>query len=144
MKAPPRYFLAAKLVVRSRTLNAPGYRCGKYRVWGDLASSRYFRVRPDVPQDEAFELLRGLPLMSGSLAKATRATLPQACQTIRGVTPEGHRLLEVFARSLETEERAFAVIDEYTLERGWRPTRRGWQNCCGASTPAQLRPPCAA
>ena len=89
LKAPTRYFLAAKLMVRSKTLNAPGYRYGKYRVWGDLARSRYFRVRADVPQDEAFELLRGLPLMSGSLAKATRATLPQACQTIRGVTPKG-------------------------------------------------------
>jgi hypothetical protein len=114
----PRSFLAAKLVVRSKTLNAPGYRYGKYRVWGDLARSRYFHVCPDVPQDEAFELLRGLPLLSGSLAKATRATLPQARQTIRGVTPEGHRLLEAFAKVLATEERAFAVIDEYTLERG--------------------------
>ena len=118
LKAPPRYFLAAKLVVRSKTLNAPGYRYGKYRVWGDLARSRYFRVRHEVSQDEAFELLRGLPLVSGSLAKATRATLPQACQTIRGVTPEGHRLLEAFAKALATEERAFAVIDEQTLERG--------------------------
>jgi hypothetical protein len=44
LKAPPRYFLAAKLAVHSKMLNAPGYRCGKYRVWGDLAHSRYFRV----------------------------------------------------------------------------------------------------
>ena len=57
-------------------------------------------------------------LVSGSLAKATRATLPQSCRTIRDVTPEGHRLLEVFARSLETEERAHELIDEQTLERG--------------------------
>jgi hypothetical protein len=34
------------------------------------------------------------------------------------VTPEGNRLLEAFAKALATEERAFAMIDEYTLERG--------------------------
>jgi hypothetical protein len=117
VKAPPRYFLVAKLVVRSKTLNAPGDRYGKYRVWGDLRRSRYFRVRPDVPEDEAFELLRGLRLVSGSLAKTTRGTLPQGCQTIRGVTPSGQVLLDSFAQALATEERASRVVDEYTLER---------------------------
>ena len=82
LKAPPRYFLAAKLVVRSKTLNAPGYRYGKYRVWGDLARSCYFRVSPDVPQDEAFELLgelKGAPLLDGvrGAAPADRAALAE-------------------------------------------------------------------
>ena len=50
-------------------------------------------MRPDVPGDEAFEL-RGLPLVSGSLAETTRSNLPQACQTMRGLTPEANLLLD--------------------------------------------------
>jgi hypothetical protein len=118
LKAPPRYFLAARLIVRARTLNPPGHRYGPYRIWGDLSRSRYFRIRPDVPQDEAFELLRNLPLVSGSLEGCSRTSLPQGCQTIRGVTAKGHALLDAFAGALPTEERARLVMDEYALERG--------------------------
>ncbi len=39
-----RYVLAAELVVRAKTRNAPGSRYGAYRVWGDLKRSRYLRV----------------------------------------------------------------------------------------------------
>jgi 5-methylcytosine-specific restriction endonuclease McrA len=117
IKAPPRYFLVAKLVVRSKTVNAPTFQYGKYRVWGDLTQSRYYRVRPDQPQDEAFELLRGLPLASGSFETFTRLTLPQGCQTIRTVSPKGHQILDTFAQALGPETRAQQIIDEYTLER---------------------------
>jgi 5-methylcytosine-specific restriction protein A len=45
-----RYAFAAELVVSAKTLNAPGYRYGAYRVWGDLRRSRYFQVdgQPDI------------------------------------------------------------------------------------------------
>ena len=36
------YVLAAELVVRSKTVNPPGFRYGHYRLWGDLVLSRYF------------------------------------------------------------------------------------------------------
>src|SRR5262245_65516542 len=39
-----RYVLAAELVVRAKTLNPPNFRYGRYRVWGDLRRSRYFKV----------------------------------------------------------------------------------------------------
>jgi len=40
-KNPPRFFIVARLVIRSKTMNPPGYRYGDYRVWGD------FVVRPE-------------------------------------------------------------------------------------------------
>ena len=94
IKNPPRFFIAAKLVVSSKTMNPAGFKYGDFRVWGDSERSRYFKLRVDQPRDEAFELLRRLPLISGSLSDTTRFSLPQACQTIRGVTPEADALLD--------------------------------------------------
>lgn len=39
-----RYTLAAELVVRAKTLNPPKFRYGRYRIWGDLRQSKYFKV----------------------------------------------------------------------------------------------------
>jgi 5-methylcytosine-specific restriction enzyme A len=117
LKNPPMYFLAARLVVRAKTSNPPDYKYGEYRVWGDLQRSRYFNLRPDVETDEAFSVLRGLPLVSGSLGGCSRSTLPQACQTIRGIAPEGIAILEQFSAMIPTEDRATHVADEYELER---------------------------
>lgn len=117
LKNPSRFYIVARLVIRSKTTNPPGYKYGAYRVWGDLRLSRYFQVRPDKPAVEAYELLRQLPLVSGSLVDRTRLSLPQACQTIRGITPDGDTLLQGFTCELPTEERAVLVADEYELER---------------------------
>jgi hypothetical protein len=115
---PLRCFLVGKLVLRSKTINSPTFKYGAYRVWGDLERSRYFLLDPAARSNEAFDLLRALPLDSGSLEDCTRTTLVQACQTMRGVTPEGNRLLNTFARRLSDEPRAREVADEYDLERG--------------------------
>src|SRR5438552_3816902 len=117
VKNPPRFFVVAKLVVRSKTMNPSGFKYGDYRVWGCLERSRYFKLRLDQPGDEAFELLRRLALISGTLANSTRFNLPQACQTIRGLTPAAHTLLEEFTLDLPDEDRAWKVADEYELER---------------------------
>jgi hypothetical protein len=117
VKNPPRFFIVAKLVVRSKTVNPPGFRYGDYRVWGDLQRSRYFKVRVNERADEAFELLRRLPFVSGSLSDATRHNLPQACQTIRAITPDADKLLDAFTRGVPVEERAMQVADEYDLEQ---------------------------
>ena len=117
VKNPPRFFVVAKLVVRSKTMNPPGFKYGDYRVWGDLKQSRYFRLRVEEQADEAFELLRRLPLVSGTLEGSTRFNLPQACQTIRGLTANANILLEEFTLNLPDEERAKQVANEYELER---------------------------
>lgn len=110
------YRMLANLVVRSKTINSPSYKYGPFRVWGDLKLSRYFQVNCDASQD-AFELLRLLPLGSGSLRDCSRSSLAQACQTIRTLKPEASRLLETIGQQLPIEERAFAVPDEIKLER---------------------------
>ena len=93
VKNPPRFFIVANLVIRSKTTNPPGSKYGDYRVWGDLERSRYFQLRLDEHGDEAFEFIGRLPLVSGTVAGTTRQNLPQACQTIRGLTPDAHTRL---------------------------------------------------
>lgn len=110
------YRIVAKLVVRSKTINPPSYKYGPFRVWGDLKLSQYFRATNEAFQD-AFELLRLLPLDSGSLKDCSRSELAQACQTIRGLKPKASELLDAFCQQLEVEERARAVPDEMKLER---------------------------
>ena len=112
------YRILAKLVVRSKTINPPSYKYGPFRVWGDLKLSQYFRVNADVKQD-AFELLRLLPLDSGNFKDCTRSTVANAAQTIRAIRPEASRLLESFCKQLPIETRARAVADERALEKAY-------------------------
>src|SRR5947207_13466610 len=59
-----RYVLAAELIVRAKTLNPPNFRYGKYRVWGDLFSSRYFQLEnePGIEQ-----IIRHLSIHAGAM-----------------------------------------------------------------------------
>lgn len=109
------YRLAAKLVIRAKIINAPGYKYGPYRVWGDLDASVYFKIR-ETPADDVFELLRGLPLESGSFADYDRLTIGHAYQSKRALTEEANHLLAEFANHLEAEPRARLVPDERQLE----------------------------
>jgi 5-methylcytosine-specific restriction enzyme A len=117
VKNPPRFFIVAKLVVSSKTMNPSGFKYGDFRVWGDLERSRYFKLRVEERGDDAFELLQRLPLVSGSLSETTRFSLPQACQTIRAITAGANALLDQFTLDVPDEERARQVADEYELER---------------------------
>lgn len=112
------YRILAKLVVRAKTINPPSYKYGPFRVWGDLKLSQYFRVTPDLNQD-AFELLRLLPLDSGSFQNGTRSTIANAAQTMRGLKPQASQLLQSFSDQLPIEMRAHAVLDERQLETAY-------------------------
>jgi hypothetical protein len=105
-----------RLNVAQKTVNAPHYPYGSYRVWGDLSQSRYFLVTPD-PRQDIFELLRLLALDGPPLKDKDRVTLAQSCQTIRGLKPQATRLLESFAATLEDEPRAKLVPNEEKLEK---------------------------
>lgn len=110
------YRLLARLNVIAKTINAPNYKYGPYRIWGDTASSRYFKVTQN-PKDDIFELLRLLDFDGTSLHDKNRTSLAQACQTIRALQPSASKLLESFAESLENESRAKAVPDEEKFEQ---------------------------
>lgn len=105
------YPLVGRLVIRAMTLNAPGYKYGRHRVWGDLERSRYYSAKgPD-----ASALLRTLRFDSDSPVKAI--AIGQALQTLRELTPDDAARLDAWARDLSHEPRANRVPDEAALER---------------------------
>jgi len=69
-----RYVLAMELVVRAKTRNPPGYQYGKYRLWGDLDRSRYFRTgsQPDISG-----LIRQLSVKAAPRLSAGRSRVTQ-------------------------------------------------------------------
>lgn len=116
MGTQSQYRILARLNVNLKTINAPSYRYGAYRVWGDLSSSRYLKVSPD-PREDAYELLRILPMDGPGLSAKNRVTLAQPCQTIRTLRPKASLLLESFIDTLEEEPRARTVPNEEDLEK---------------------------
>jgi 5-methylcytosine-specific restriction enzyme A len=112
------YRLAARLVVRAKTINAPSYGYGSYRVWGDVKTSSYYQINDSSEQD-VFELLRLLDMDSGSLADKTRSDLFQSMQTLRCIPKKSSKLLASFAAQLPFEPRACQVLDETRLEKAY-------------------------
>ena len=110
-----QYRLLARLVVSAKTINAPGYKYGAYRVWGNLSSSNYYKVRSD-SQDDIFDLLRLLEFEGPNLESKSRSSLTQACQTIREIKPSAAALLAAKADTLPLEPRAATVPSEDKLE----------------------------
>lgn len=89
-----RYVLAAALVVRVVTRNTPGYRYGRFRVWGDLDCTRYFDVDAS---PGAQELIRHLKV------RARAENLGQSFQgwsAVRRLDVGDHQLLADFAAEL--------------------------------------------
>jgi 5-methylcytosine-specific restriction protein A len=103
------YVLAAELVVRAKTINPPDFRYGRYRVWGDLEASRYFRV---AGQPNAEDIIRSLSCR----AKAKLLALSfQGHAAVRQVSAADHQVLSAAAQGLPLEERA-RVFPEERLE----------------------------
>jgi hypothetical protein len=103
------YVLAAELVVKAKTLNPPGFRYGRYRVWGDLQYSHYFQVdgQPSIEY-----LIQALTI------KANAPVLGAAFQgraAVRRMTANDHLLLVAASRSLPLEWRA-RILPEERLE----------------------------
>ena len=101
-----QYVLAVELVVRAKTFNPPNFRYGRYRVWGDLRKSRYFRVegQPSVEQ-----IIRSLSF------QVNAPILGQSFQgraAVRMISPEDHRILSAVARNLLLEPRARLLPEE--------------------------------
>lgn len=104
-----RYVLAAELVVRAKTRNAPGFRYGQYRVWGDLQRSRYFKVDGQGDQEA---MIRAV----SERHTASKLYLAfQGWRAVRSLTAEGHQMLAATARGLEAEPRA-RLLPEDALE----------------------------
>lgn len=106
------YYIVARLVIRAKTFNEPSFRYGRYRVWGDLSESRYFRADA---QDSA-TLLRRLRFSTNMPIGITNTELAQHLQTMRGLSPIDSELLNLWCESLPIEEAAYKILPEYQLE----------------------------
>lgn len=103
------YAFAAELVVRCKTQNPPNFRYGRYRVWGDLQESRYFKVEG---QPRAEQIIRNLS------CKTEAAILGRSFQghaAVKLITEEDHRLLRAATKDLPLEPRA-RILPEERLE----------------------------
>lgn len=106
------YYIVARLVIRSKTLNSPDYKYGKYRVWGDLNSSKYYRVG----NHEASSFIRGLQFVSDTPIGNSSAELAQHLQTMRELSEQDTILLERWCANLPLEEAAYNILPEEQLE----------------------------
>lgn len=104
-----RYALAAELVVRAKTFNLPRFRYGKYRLWGDLQQSRYFRVdhQPNIEQ-----VIRSLSLKTGAVYLGQSF---QGGSAVRRINTADHLALTAVAKHLPLEPRA-CILPEEKLE----------------------------
>jgi hypothetical protein len=116
-----QYVLAAELVVRAVTKNAPNYRYGRHRVWGDLQESRYFDIE-NVPNAE--HLIR-------QLSPAPKADLLaqsfQGHRAVKGISELDHQLLTAFAATLrEIEPGGIYPEDEFEARLALGPEALDW------------------
>jgi len=104
-----RFVLAAELVVRAKTINPPKFKYGRYRIWGNLRTSRYFEVdhQPGVEQ-----IIRSLSV------RANADILSQSFQghaAVRRITSQDHLILKAASSYLPLESRA-RILPEERLE----------------------------
>ncbi|MGH7461285.1 MAG: HNH endonuclease [Longimicrobiales bacterium] len=116
-----QYVLAAELIVRAITKNAPNYRYGQHRVWGDLHDSRYFDI-DGVPNAE--------PLIR-QLSPAPRANvLAQSFQghrAVKRISELDHQILTAFAATLrEIEPGGIYPEDGFEARLALGPAALDW------------------
>lgn len=100
------YVLATELIITAKTYNSPTYRYGRYRVWGDLERSKYFRV---TIQPNFEYILRNLSI------KINAKLLGQSFQghaAIRKISYHDNLILKEYSKHLPLEERARLLPEE--------------------------------
>lgn len=94
---------------KAKTINPPNFRYGKYRLWGDINYSRYFRV-DDQPGIES--VIRNLS------CKANARVLGQSFQglsAVKLISQKDSDILKFLAKELPIESRA-RILSEDKLE----------------------------
>jgi hypothetical protein len=103
------YVLAAELVIRAKTINPPNFRYGRYRLWGDLKKSRYFKVEGQPKVDQVIRSL-SCRVNADVIGRAF-----QGHAAVRLITSDDYRILSAAAKSLPLEPRA-RILPEEQLE----------------------------
>lgn len=104
-----RYVLAAELVVKAKTENPPNFRYGRYRIWGDINLSRYFKVdnQPSIEQ-----IIRSLSCTANARILGRSF---QGHSAVKMISRDDHLLLVEMAKNLPLESRA-RILPEEKLE----------------------------
>ncbi|MEP0767428.1 MAG: HNH endonuclease [Fimbriimonadia bacterium] len=110
---PERLIIVARLIVRDKTINAPGSPYGPYCVWGDKQESRYYL--DDGKRDE-HGVLSTLSYVGSSARGYDHRRTAQALQTIRKLTAKAHEDLCTVAGTLVADPRARPHPDEEAYE----------------------------
>jgi 5-methylcytosine-specific restriction enzyme A len=103
------YVLAAELIIKAKTINPPNFRYGRYRVWGDLKKSRYFKVDGQPRVEQVIRSL-SIPANAEILGRAF-----QGHAAVRRITETDHQILSIASKNLELEPRA-RILPEEKLE----------------------------
>lgn len=106
------YYIVAKLVIRTKTFNAPEYKYGKYRVWGDFKTSSYYKVGCQ----EASLLLRNLKFSTNSPIGINDKELSLYFQSMRQLNHDDSKLLTQWCADIPIEQAAYDILPEYQLE----------------------------
>jgi 5-methylcytosine-specific restriction enzyme A len=106
------YYVVARLVVRAKTYNEPGYQYGRYRIWGDLNRSSYYKVG----NHDTSDLLRRLCFSTNKPIGESGKELAFYLQTMRGLSKTDSELLDLWCKALPIEEIAYKIVPEYQLE----------------------------
>ena len=101
-----RYSLAAELVVRAKTFNPPNYRYGRYRIWGDLRKSRYFKINQQLSIEQ---IIRSLSCKTDAIVLGQSF---QGLAAVREITLDDHSILVAAAKELPLEPRARLLPEE--------------------------------
>ena len=104
-----RYVLAAELVVKAKTENPPNFRYGRYRIWGNINLSRYFKVEE---QPSIEQIIRSLSCTTN--ARILGGSF-QGYSAVKTISKNDHLLLTNAAKNLPLETRA-RILPEEGLE----------------------------
>ena len=108
------YVLVACLTVAAKTFNAPDYKYGRYRLWGDTRKSKYFSADgPDMT-----DLLLRLEFDTGTRIQS-KDVIGQSLQTIRSLVARDVATLLGWSKTLRPESRAYDIADEAALEKSF-------------------------
>jgi len=105
-----RYAISAELIVHSTTRNAPDYKYGSYRVWGDIARSRYFQLHAQTDQES---VIRTLSVKTNADQLYHSFMGPGS---VRRLSQADHRMLVEASRDVPKESGA-ELLPEEALER---------------------------
>lgn len=110
-----QYHMAARFVIKAKTLNSPSYKYGRYRLWADPKLSDYYLI----PSADMTDLLLSLEFVSKKPIQEAGVTIAQSLQAFRYLSPKDVALLEKWSRQLPVDESIPRIVPEIEVEEAY-------------------------